>query len=211
MLTPAIWNVIVLGGWNREALTPSRIAHRLFGLEPSTPIKVAVPLDTLGPLEVFNPDGTIAVKVDRGRIKVTPSTKDYMMLDEAKRVAAVAIRSLPETPLTAAGFNVDFYSADPSSEALAFLEGAIDTRLSEKSFEITSKSIKRTIAFDDGAINLTLASPAGALAVSINFERRDTSSENLIAWLEMPRDKFSPKVKDILEALELEWRGAEDG
>ena len=192
---PYEWNVVVAGYWNPAILTPAGISERLFQLEKGTPVVVEVPIDGLAPHRA-KCDG-LTVTAEMGRLVVHADEPNYINLEKANIVAARAIDGLPETPLKAAGFNIRYRIVNPSDGFLAKTEAGIDTLLSDSGFIIQAKMLQRSLAWNEGVVNLTVHSEPEK-KVEINFHRQSAIQKELSDWLSTPIDSVKQEVNKIL-------------
>lgn len=190
------WNVVVAGYWNPAILTPAGIATRLFGLLEGTPILVEVPMDGLAPYRVRHENLTATAEM--GRLVVNADAPKYELLDRAREAAARAIESLPETPLTAAGYNVRVRITDPSDALLAAATCSLDALLSDAAFSIDSRGLRRSLKMGDGVLNLAIQQGKD-VTVELNFHRQSTRRDELIAWLKLPIREVENAVSLVLE------------
>lgn len=197
-LNPFDWNVVIVGYWNRAILTPAGIGRRLFRLDDGTPVAVEVPIDGLGPHRVKYADLTVIAETSR--LVVQADVPTYDLLDRARKAAVLAIKSLPETPLSAAGFNVRVRIKDPSDELLTSLTPDLDNALSDAGFEISSRSLARRLKFKGGILNLNLEE-SDDFRVVLNFDRHSSKKEDLIAWLEIPIIEIEEVVSGVFEKI----------
>ncbi len=195
------WSVIVTGYWNRAILNPSGIAKRLFGLEEGTPIEVMIPLDGLNAPKVRY-DG-LTVIANANRLIIAPDETKYSNIDKARQIAINAINSLPETPLTAAGFNVRVRVEEPPEEIVTVTSSEIDNLLSDNDFIIEERRLHRSLKWKAGILNINIIHQKD-LKVELNFHRASSKTEDLIAWLNEPIaevvetiDKLFDKVINI--------------
>src|SRR5689334_6777240 len=133
-IAPHDWSVIVIGHWNRAILTPSGIARRLLGLPEQTPVEVEIALDAFLPYRVRH--GIVTVTAGSDRLHIQPVRFNYDALAESMRVASEALRTLPETPVFAAGFNVNFKTEDYVEALTAVTAHQLDDRFSDEHFGI---------------------------------------------------------------------------
>lgn len=195
-INPFDWNVVIVGYWNRAILTPAGVGRRLFGLEEGTPVLVEVPMNGLGPHRVKYSDLTITAET--GRLVVHADIPKYDLLDRARKAAVLAIESLPETPLSAAGFNVRVRIKDPSDELLTSLTSGVDNSLSDAGFKIHSRSLRRSLKFLNGVLNLDMEEREDFLAV-LNFDRQSPKKNDLVAWLQIPITEIEDVVARVFE------------
>lgn len=190
------WNVVVAGHWNPAILTPAGIARRLFGLPEGTPILVEVPMDGLAPYRVRH--DSLTVTAEMGRLVVNADAARYELLDRARDAAARAIDGLPETPLTAAGYNVRVRIADPPNDLLAAMTCSIDGLLSDAAFAIDSRGLRRSLSMGDGILNLGIRHD-NDVTVEFNFHRQSPRRDELTAWLRKPINEVKETVSLVLE------------
>lgn len=190
------WNVVIAGYWNRAILTPAGIGRRLFNLEEGTPVLVEVPMDGLAPPRVKNEGLTIIAEM--GRLFIGADDSKYASLDRARAIAVNAIESLPETPLTAAGFNIRFRVDEPSDKLLAITSCGADTLLSDSAFVIEERTLKRALNWKDGILNLSI-NQGQSVRIELNFHRQSSKKEDLTTWLKYSIDDVKETVKIILE------------
>lgn len=195
--TPAEWNVIVLGRWNRAILTPSGIAKRLFGLEEGTPIEVFVAIDALAPPQVKH-GGTI-VMVGGDRLITVPETLNFPGLEGAMTIARRAMENLRETPVIAAGINVKYSCKEPL-EALQNItrHSWWDDQLSDNQYEILGRELSRVLKWNEGQINFSVTEEAdSSFQVQFNFHRGSSRIDELIDWLSKPIADFEKEITRV--------------
>jgi len=196
-INPSDWNVVVVGKWNRAILTPAGIARRLFQLPSGTPVQVAVPLDVLAPFAVTH--GGIMVTASNERLVLTATEPEYEVLDRARIAAVNAIRSLPETPLIAAGVNIRHTATDETGLS-AILQHPSDDRLSDDGLVIVERSHKRTIAWNEGVVNISLQTQAETpTRIEFNFSLSSTIADELVAWLDRPIAEITQTSNNLIE------------
>ena len=195
-IEPIDWNVVVLGSWNRAILTPAGIGRRLFHLEEGTPLQVEIPLEGLAPYRVRH-DGLI-VTADSGKLVVATESPGFPSLERAMSVAATAIDGLPETPLSAAGFNTRFLIHEPANELTEACMMALDQRISDAGLTIAGRQVQRTIKFGDGVLNLEIREDTLA-RISMNFHLGSTSSSALKKWLQTPIHEAKLKIELVMD------------
>ena len=190
------WNVVVAGYWNPAILTPSGIAHRLFGLAPGTPVLIEVPVEGLAPYRVKHENLTVTAEL--GRLVISADTPRYELLERAKQIAAKAVEGLPETPLTAAGYNVRVKVSDPGDDLFMGAQSSVDASLSDAGFAIESRGLRRALKIGDGVLNFTLQQGED-VTVELNFHRQSHDRDDLVNWLRYPINKVEEDVALILE------------
>jgi hypothetical protein len=194
-LRPQDWNVVVVGHWNRAILSPSGIANRLFGLPEGTPVKVLVPLDVVAPYHIQHENITVIPGSDR--LIVAPVHDAYENLVEALRITRKALEELPRTPVFAAGLNLTYKSEKEVETLKQATSSTWDDALSDKRFEIISRSISRSLKWRNGAINVTISQTPGTTSeVAFNFDFKSQSTEAILEWLDL-------RVEDIKSQIDL--------
>lgn len=190
------WNVIVIGFWNRAILTPAGMGTKLFGLAPGTPIQVAIPMDIMS-VPLVQHEG-LTVSVEQQRLLIRADKPTYDDLDRARLIAVKAIQKLPETPMTAAGFNVRIKIDDPTDDLLTMSKSKIDDFLSDAAFEIKERKLTRSVRWNEGVINLSINNNENII-VQMNFDRQSSKNAELIAWLQSPIEDVRAIVKKMFE------------
>ena len=197
-VTPTEWSVVIVGRWNRAILTPSGIAKRLFQLEEGTPLEVLVAIDAPAPPQVKY-DGITVVAGD-DRLLVHPETPGYPELEKAKAVASRALASLPETPISAAGVNVN-YRCDEPLESLQQITRHTwcDDQLSDRRYVITRRQLTRTLKWDDAQINFSvIEQPDSTFQILFNFHHASSDVKKLADWLHTPIEDITSHVRAVL-------------
>ena len=190
------WDVVVAGFWNPAILTPSGIAQRLFELPEGTPVLVEVSMDWMAPYRVRHSE--LTVMAERGRLIVAADEARYELLDQARQVAVRAMERLPETPLTAAGYNIRVKINEPSNEFLRASACGFDALLSDAGFSIDSQRIRRSLKKNDGLLNLEITQGED-VTVSLNFHRQSSKKEELVDWLRHPIKDIEATVAAVME------------
>lgn len=189
------WSVVLVGGWNHSILTPAGIAKYIFGLEAGKQITVAVPLDGVSAYIVNNPDETLAVHVEDNRLQIDIKKCSLMNLSEGLACGVNALKNLPVTPISGVGFNVNFALDTPSREFLKLTDSLLDKNISDQQMTIFDRSIRRSMGFGDGRINLLIAHKDDKSSVNCNFHLKTIDAELAKKWL-------STSIKDIEGGLE---------
>jgi hypothetical protein len=185
------WNVVIVGHWNRAILTPQGIGLRLFRVEPGTPIAVEVAMDGLAPTRVKHENLTVTLSASK--LIILADEPSYINLDRAREIAVRAIDGLPETPLTAAGFNIRIRIDTIPDDLLNTIRAQIDNRLSDAEFNLDGGSLTRTIRWQDGVLNLNVIQKKD-FRVELNFHRQSSVPRELVAWLRHPIDDVRTTV-----------------
>jgi hypothetical protein len=193
-ITPNDWSILVVGHWNRAILTPAGIVRRLFKMPEETPVQVEVALDAFLPYRVRH--NNVIVTPHSDRLHIQPAIHTYDAFAEAMKVARSGIDSLPETPMVAAGLNINFKATGQYPSLSAITVHAWDDRLIENDFKIETRSIARALPWKGGHIKLTVAEDTdNTFNILMNYDRRSTAVGDLKEWLSIP-------IKDIKQATE---------
>lgn len=198
---PIEWNVVLVGAWNRAILTPGGIATRLFKLPDGDPVEVLVPIEGLEPPKVSH-DG-LTVVASSSRLIVEVKTPGFDSIEKARTIACSALSSLPDTPVTAAGFNIRYRgpSEDTSFPEITRSQIAI---FSDCGYEISSNGLLLQLKFGQGVINVKGVIDAdGMLILELNFHKDSKQASELIEWLSTDTDVIRSEVERLIEALGL--------
>jgi len=199
LLTPAEWNVVVVGRWNRAILTPQGIITELFGQPEGTQFAIEVPVDGIGPYRVSYDD--LVVMADWSRLTVEATKNDYDSLAKAMAIAHKAIENLPVTPLSAAGYNVRYRGESGGDQPRALLEAVRHTwdgRFVDAGYPVAQRGLSRAVEWEGGRILVSLSSEkSGPVALDVNFERGG-HREAMMEWLRVPAKDIRVQVETIL-------------
>ncbi len=186
-LVPFGWSTVVVGRWNPAILTPAGISARLYGLPEGAPVEVMVPLDGLAPYLVKHPQKPIQASTDGKRLYITVM-QDFTVahLEDTFGFARNALCSLPETPVTAAGYNIKFRVTESDPSAAELLDaGPVDAAVSNAGHSIVSRAVQRSLAYPPGRLNVALTGNGEMeIEVSFNFHCEATDPHILREWLQ---------------------------
>ena len=193
---PSKWAVVVAGRWNRAILTPHGIATRLFEQTPDV-IEVRVPMDSVAPPAVALRQMTVIVSEDR--LVIQPDENDYEQLAAAARHASQALVSLPETPCTAATFNIKVAPSEAQRTALSKLFNThLDAQLKDAGYPIALQALQRRVEWEGGAVLVQVRNiPSNAMGVLFSFEKRSEDVAQLKDWL----GTDVKRIGDVVSAL----------
>jgi len=197
-LTPADWNVVVLGRWNRAILTPQGIITELFGQPEGTQFRIEVPVDCIGPYRVWYDE--LVVMADWNQLIVEAAQSNYESLARAMAVAHRAAETLPVTPLSAAGYNVRYRGELGSNQPQSLSEAAQhmwDSRFVDAGYPLVRRGLSRTVEWEGGRIQVSFSSEQnGPVALEINFERGG-NRDAMMEWLRIPAEDVRSQVENI--------------
>lgn len=196
-IVPAEWSVVILGAWNRAILTPSGISKRLFGLPVGTQVEVMVPLDVLAPFKVKHGDTSVVAASDR--LIINPSDCTYANMGKAMEVGRTALGTLPETPVSAAGYNFKFVTKKSVPALARVVDHKLDSAFADRDLPVVSRSISRSVGWRDGEIRIAVSQEADeSYAILLNFHKESDSTGTLREWLSVPLDEARKQVDVIL-------------
>lgn len=201
---PFDWNVVVLGAWNVAILTPRGIAARLLSLGDTVPVEIQVVIDRPSPLRVVYRD--LAVIASDSRLIVSSTSLNANGLGSASEVASRAVVSLPETPLTAAGVNIQYVFDQIPDSLLEIIGSGIDDKLTDADPDLRflAKEVRRTVRWNGGTLNIQLRENEDASALAkINFHMESSDSKQIAAWLNQSADMLKTTKKLLSETLAL--------
>ncbi len=203
-LRPERWNVIVVGRWNRSIFTPERIGKRLFGLDDPQQLEVLVPMDGVSPYLVKDPRQGLIVTLEGTRLEITLEQWNFESLRSAMETGVKVLDWLPETPVTAVGFNVRYQSDEMSPDLAGFVRSSADGALASLGYDISGRTVGRSVPFGDGVLNLSFAQGTDGSSFACNFHRAASAPGDLREWLSMPIERISEAVRDLVGALSLD-------
>lgn len=201
MLHPFDWNVVVVGRWNRAIYTPQGIVTRLFGQPPGIEFQMEVPADTIGPYRVHFDE--LMILVDWSRLVVEIPANDYDGLQRAMGVAVRAMQDLPETPLSASGFNIRYKTEEGETGPQAVFEALRhdwDNRLAAANCDVSLRALSRGTTWRNGRVLFSCLEKRGNLTVELNFERKGARGE-LLEWLQVSGDSIRGQVEHVLSRI----------
>ena len=198
-LQPFNWSVVILGYWNLAILAPGRIADKIFRLEKGTKVPVMVPVDGNVPCQVEHPDRDIKVSAHPNRLMFELIKMNYDALKHAMDCAIEALTWLPETPVWAAGFNVNARTDKPSTEMVSYYAHKIDGMFADLGYEVTNYSLGRSLQYGDGMFNINIRGTSNNFEFLCNFHRESRNNEDLIEWLRTPIEQIEEKVTQVLQ------------
>ena len=213
-LSPVDWSVVIVGRWNRAILTPAGIASRIFHTDDKQQLAVLVPLDGVSPFIVRDYGGDVSVMTDESRLFIRVENMTDECLQKAMSYGFNVLNSLPHTPVSAAGFNVNYESHDLTTGSAMLIAADIDKRLSDISRRVVNRVVGRSFEFQSGELRLALAAEDDSFKVLGNFHRASTEVDDLKTWLSTPVADIRSAIEELLNAFGLhieESHDASDG
>ena len=196
-LTPKEWSVVVVGRWNRAILTPAGIGKRIFKLPEGTPMEVMIAIDAIAPPLVKHDKMVVVAASDR--LTIQPEICSFDELMKACDLASSAVKSLPETPLLAVGFNIKYTTEGYFEPVDRVLVSELDDLASDAHYGILERQVHRAFKWGEGKINFVAAlTDDGARTVALNFELHSDSSQEHIDWLGHAPNAIKIEVQKII-------------
>ena len=192
------WGVVVLGAWNPAILTPEGISTELFGNQPGEKIQVLVSLQ--GKARPKAMIEGLGITATYSRLTVDLDSPTFESLEKARKIAVKALRALPRTPVTAAGFNIR-YKGSVSDVDCDKVWCSPHPDLSEANYEIEARGFIHRLCVDTGYINLKAEALGNSFVLELNFHKDGKEHQDLVEWLEMPLESVKGHAKRITDAL----------
>lgn len=199
-LVPLEWNVVVLGRWNRAILTPAGIGKRIFQVSQEVPLEVLIAIDAIEPPRVKHEGATVVV--DSKRLIVTIDKQCFTQLEHACQLATRAIKSLPETPLEAVGYNVKYRASDYIDAIDQLFESNLANNAVANDFPIESQAMSIVVTHGKGRCSLILTrEEPSTRTLLLNFERKSDDRVELEEWLYSSSKDIRNSVESMLKNL----------
>ncbi len=196
-LAPKEWSVVVVGRWNRAILTPAGIGKRVFQIPEGTPLEVMIAIDAIAPPLVKHDKMVVVAASDR--LTVQPEICNFDELMKACTLASNAVKSLPETPLLAVGFNIKYTTERYFEPIDRVLISELDDLASDAHYDIVERQVHRAYKWGKGKINFVAAlTDDGARTVALNFELHSDSHSNHLDWLGHAPNAIQSEVEKII-------------
>ena len=110
-----------------------------------------------------------------------------MTLQLEPSVRICQVEWLPETPLTAAGFNIRYKTSEVIQELIDIFPSPIDSKLGSIGYtQISARTVTRSIGYGNGVLNLTIVKDGEDFTLLFNFHRQSNSNDNLKEWMRTP-------------------------
>jgi len=205
---PVDWNVVILGRWNAAILTPRRIAEKIYKLpmpeSGEIQLPVFVPLDGLSPYQIKHTEKNIVtLLLDGNRLIIEAHSRTYESLADAMIFGRNALEWLPETPFSAAGFNIKYRSEEVPDELLDLVTNdTLDSHLSEQDYEIVSRRVVRSMQYETGRLNLTITIDTRGSLIEYNFHQESSDIQVLKNWLSTSPQKLQQTVEALQKKFE---------
>jgi hypothetical protein len=199
-IEPFDWNVVVVGYWNPAILVPRWIATRLLELDEKTPVTVEISLDGPGPHRVRH-EGVV-ISVEHGRLNIAAESPTMKNLERAKYIAGNAIKALPETPLTAAGFNMRFKLKNAPEEFFRAIDITADKSFADADLIIKVRKTIRSFKYKEkGVINFEIMLSDDDTIIEFNFHLQSPISFELRDWLSLSCEESRKICTKILNGI----------
>ncbi|MBM4144114.1 MAG: hypothetical protein FJ225_11065 [Lentisphaerae bacterium] len=209
-LDPIGWSVVLVGWWNPAILSPAGIKKHVFRLPADQQVQVAVPLDGVSAYLVTNPEETLVVHVEQERLQIEVPKCTFASLQQGMQAACNALESLPVTPVSAAGFNVNFMSITVCPELVTATDCHIDNNFATQEYKIVGRSTGRSVAFGDGQINITVGRRGDQFQVNCNFHLGTRELDKARKWLQTPIETVKDQLARIGQVLNVQLEEKKD-
>jgi len=209
-LQPFNWSVVIRGCWNLAILTPGRISKKIFKLPGKTQMKVSVPIDGISPHLVEHPSKGIVFSAAYDRVEIKLNQMNYDVLQDAMVAGVNVLTWLPETPVSAAGFNINFQTEKPDVDMIKMYQNpTIDGQLSQVG-SISDWTMARSFGFKGGNFNLAITGNPKTFKLLCNFHRESKENKVLVEWLKIPVSDIKAKVVELFEKLNVDIEETKD-
>ena len=201
--TPQDWEVVLLGAWNVAILTPRGIARRLFELDEGTQIGVFVPLEGMALIQVVY--DAISITPSSQRLAATPQICSGSKLAQSCTILERALRSLPETPVSAAGVNFRFTFPEAPSALVAVFDSPLNDLCADADLSVRARKCRWTIDWNGGELNFEIEhSRDGSGSILMNFHLTSSVCADLTKWIGQNASMLSFVTKMLRETLKVE-------
>jgi hypothetical protein len=203
-LQPINWSVVLVGGWNPHILTPAGVAKRVYKEEKGATLRVEVPLDGESPHRVFNPKEEISVVCTDQKLTIDLTQAKYENLALALESGVNVLASLPETPVEAVGYNLNFGRNQFDNDFYKLIEAGFDTTFSDAGFSLVERGIKRGVSYKTGRINITATITETKCSLMLNFHLSSKDKAKLKEWMTTDINTIKDDVNKILRIFSCE-------
>ena len=211
-LVPFNWSIVIVGRWNPAILTPLRISENVFGLAKGTPVEVMVPIDGLSPYQIKHRDQNIIFIPNDDRLQISLGRRDSETLGHALNAGIKVLEWLPVTPVSAAGFNINFRvdHIDAGQEDILANKN-LDDKLSDLGFSILSRQTSRSISYKGGIVKVTVRNEKDSFEILFNFHRQSNSNADLIQWLQNSPSDIISYIRTIMTKFNMNFEEETNG
>lgn len=194
---PYQWAVVLVGRWNKSILTPARVAQKIYELEENTGLEVKVPIDGISPYQIKHPTKNIKIITGGLRLQINLTQMCFSDLKDAMDAGIKTLEWLPETPVSAVGYNVNYIIKEPLPEIIEkFITHKIDARLGE--FAIKKRTLGRTLEYLMGIINISFILKEDCdIDLLFNFHCDSNDFHILIEWLRNPTENIKAFLENV--------------
>lgn len=191
------WNIVLVGAWNVAILTPDGIRKLLLQLPEGSIVDVEVAIDRPAPFRVRHND--VVIVPSSRSLDVSVEVFDVDTLKRASEIASRALKSLPATPVFAAGVNLRYRCAEISDYLLEATEITLDELLSDSGYQITGRATNRSLKLDAGSINVEIKQGDGIDGtISFNFNLDSQDCDDLTQWISRIDEFYAAAQKLLL-------------
>lgn len=173
-------NIVLVGGWNRNIITPQWVASSLANVDEAG-FQLAID-DPTFPFRILFDDYVLTVRADRLQLHSHIVTADRF--NGAASLAHDLLELLPHTPISALGINFAWQEPDPPPELLPLFILNDTTAIADEGRSVTETAIKRSFPWKDGVLTFTIVlKPQGHVVADFNFHWIVTSAAGAQQYL----------------------------
>lgn len=159
-------NIVLMGGWNRNIITPQWVASSLANVE-EVGFQLAID-DPTFPFRILFDDYVLTVRADRLQLHSHIVSADRF--SGAATLAHHLLELLPHTPISALGINFAWRESDPPPALLPVFTLTDTTAIADEGRSVTETAIKRSFPWEEGTLTFTMVlKPQGHVVVDVNF------------------------------------------
>lgn len=200
MMKPQLtnWTIVVAGSWNVAILNPDWFAQNVLNV-PELMIELTVE-GLQAKLKYLHDDLIVIPQTDR--VIFGCRRPDQISLAACERAAINLLNRLPVTPVTAVGINIGYEEANPPKEVASLFNLQDDQKFSAQDFVFISRSITRSIAFEDRILNFKAQhTDGGSIILFANFHKEVQNTEQAREALREKPYELANKFRDLLNNL----------
>ena len=106
---------------------------------------------------------------------------------------------LPETPVSAAGFNLKYKSNRHMGALARLIDSTLDANLSDHGIDITTRALSRNTKWNQGEVRIGINQETDlTYAILLNFHMEGDKPEKLIEWLSVSTNEIEQQNNRLL-------------
>jgi hypothetical protein len=120
-------------------------------------------------------------------------------MQKAMDIAKKSLEDLPETPVSAAGYNFKFKSNRHIPALAEAVDHRLDQTFSDSDYTVLTRAISRSLKWKNGEIRVIVSQEEdNAYSVLMNFHMGSDSTDTLKEWLSVPIADARKHIEKIL-------------